>query len=294
MAVIVGDMDRRGSRPSVRRWPSWLLLRLALGAGVTLAATVSTEAETHAQGVATRPWLGVAMEADAQGVRVGHVVRGSPAHDAGLQEGDHIVKIAGAPITHAGDVSQAVGASAVGDRIAIDYVRGQTKKSTSAVLGTFPTQDEMLRMDLVGTAAPAWTDTQSVAGAFPTSLAALRGKVVVLDFWATWCGPCRFVAPKLDALQARYAAQGLSVVGLSTEDASDVAPFAQQMGLRYGVGSDPHGKTTRAYGVVSLPTLVVIDKRGTVRDVAVGYDPQFEAHLDATVRALLTEPAPSP
>jgi thiol-disulfide isomerase/thioredoxin len=278
-----------------------IVLRLALGGGVALVTTAAATTETaFAQGVGmgmgagvgvvVRPWLGVAMDVDAQGVRVGHVVRGSPASNAGLQEGDHIVRVGGVSIARAGDVSQAVSASAVGDRIAVDYVRGATKKSTTAVLAPFPSQDDMMRMDLVGAAAPAWSDTQSVAGSFPASLAALRGKVVVLDFWATWCGPCRFVAPKLDALQTRYGAQGLSVVGISTEDASDVAPFAQQMGIHYGVGSDPHGKTTRAYGVVSLPTLVVIDKRGTVRDVSIGYDPLSDARLDATVRSLLAEP----
>jgi len=102
------------------------------------------------------------------------------------------------------------------------------------------------------------------------------------------------VAPKLGALQARYGAQGLSVLGLSTEEAQDVATFAQRTSMRYaGVAVDKHATTTRAYGVSSLPTLVVIDKQGIVRDVVVGYDPSADGRLEGVVRALLAEPAPS-
>jgi thiol-disulfide isomerase/thioredoxin len=131
-----------------------------------------------------------------------------------------------------------------------------------------------------------------VSGSFPASIGALHGRVVLLDFWATWCAPCRVAIPALGVLQARYGAQGLSVLGLSSEEVQDVAPFAQRMGMRYGVGVDAHGQTTRAYGVSSLPTLVVIDKRGVVRDVTIGFDPGQDTRLDATIRTLLAEPAP--
>jgi peroxiredoxin len=101
------------------------------------------------------------------------------------------------------------------------------------------------------------------------------------------------VAPKLGDLQARYGAQGLSVLAVSTEDPQEVALFAQRMSLRYTVGVDRRAETTRSYGVSSLPTLVVIDKRGVVRDVDVGYDSSRDARLEATIRALLSEPAPA-
>jgi thiol-disulfide isomerase/thioredoxin len=242
-----------------------------------------------------RPWLGVAMGSDAlgPGVRVDHVIRRSPAESAGIQEGDRIVRVAGAPIAHAADVVRAVSASAVRDTVEIVFVHLGKPQSARVTLAAFPSPNEMIRMDLVGAFAPTWRDVESVGGMFPPSIGALRGRVVLLDFWATWCAPCRNAMPKLTALQARYAAQGLSVLGVSTEDAQEVALFAQRMPMRYAVAVDKHAETTRSYGVASLPTLVVIDKRGVVRDVSVGYDPVEDARLETTVRALLAEAGPA-
>jgi thiol-disulfide isomerase/thioredoxin len=240
-----------------------------------------------------RPWLGIAMDSadmQAAGVRVGHVVRGSPAEKAGLREGDRVLRVAASAVSKGADVVHVVSRLSVGDVVEVGFTRGGQPQTARVTLAAFPSQDDMMRMDLVGAQAPAFHDIESVRGSFPASVGALRGRVVLLDFWATWCGPCRVSIPKLDALQARFGSQGLSVLGVSSEDAQDVAPFTQRMGMRYDVGVDRHGQTTRSYGVGSLPTLVVIDKRGVVRDVAIGYDPAGDAHLETLVRALLAEP----
>src|SRR5262249_54924513 len=113
------------------------------------------------------------------------------------------------------------------------------------------------------------------------------------DFWATWCGPCRLTAPTLSAWQARYGAQGLSVVGITTDEAIEAATFARKHSMRFTVASDAAAETSHAYGVQALPTLFVIDRRGVVRDVAIGYDPDREAQVEALVRTLLAESAPS-
>jgi thiol-disulfide isomerase/thioredoxin len=191
------------------------------------------------------------------------------------------------------EVVRAVGARAAGDVVEIALARGGAEQSVRVTLTTFPSQDEIIRMDLVGAFAPPLRDVTGVHGVFPASLSALRGHVVLVDFWATWCGPCRFVAPKLGTLQSRYGAQGLSILGVSTEDAQDVALFAERTAMGYSVGSDIHGETTRSYGVSSLPTMVLIDKRGVVRDVSIGYDPGEDARLEQSIRSLLAEPAPS-
>ena len=155
----------------------------------------------------------------AQGVRVGHVIRGSPAEAAGVREGDRLVRVAGAasarPRRRPSGRRECM--SAIASRSSSAGARA--RRRPTRVLAAFPSQDELVRMDLVGVPAPVWKDPQAVSGAFPSSVAAMRGHVVLLDFWATWCAPCRVVIPKLEALQARYGAQGLSVLGVSTEDA---------------------------------------------------------------------------
>ncbi len=105
--------------------------------------------EARAQSVGTRPWLGLAMDMDAQGVRVSHVIRGSPAEAAGMHEGDHLLRVAGSAVGKASDVVQAVAALAVGNRVQIEFTRqpGQAPQTAQAVLAPFPSQDQMVRMD---------------------------------------------------------------------------------------------------------------------------------------------------
>jgi thiol-disulfide isomerase/thioredoxin len=279
--------------------PRWRTLagRASFAFAAVSWLSIAASSEVHAQPVATgeRAWLGLAMDKDGgsgAGVRVSHVVRGSPADRAGLHEGDRVVRVGTTPVLHAADVVRAVAQRAVGETLDVAYARaGAAVQTAHAVLARFPSSDDMMRMDLVGAFAPEWKHVQGVSGTVPASMAALHGHVVVLDFWATWCGPCRVVMPKLSALQQRYGAQGLRVVGLSTEDADDVAAFAQRMAVAYPIAVDTQSETTRDYGVSSLPTLIVVDKRGVVRDVSVGYDPGEDAQLDAKLRALLAETA---
>jgi thiol-disulfide isomerase/thioredoxin len=289
----------------VRSWAArWRTLLgsavMAVGAfGVVVCVPIGAHVEARAQvGVmGGRAWLGLAMDKDAAkgtGVRVSHVVRGSPADRAGLREGDRVVRVGTTPVLHPAEVVRAVAERAVGETVDIAYLRAPaTEQTARAVLARLPSPDDMMRMDLLGAFAPEWKHVQGVSGAVPSSMAALRGHVVVLDFWATWCGPCRIVMPKLSVLQQRYGAQGLRVVGLSTEDADDVAAFAQHVSVAYPIAVDTQSETTRDYGVSSLPTLVVVDKRGVVRDVSVGYDPGEDAQLEAMLRGLLAEATPT-
>jgi thiol-disulfide isomerase/thioredoxin len=272
------------------------LFATGLIAAAACSVAMLVPADASAQSPDPRPWLGIAMDnADSPGagVRVGHVIRGSPADKAGIRDGDRVLRVGSTTVARGSDVVHAVSGLSVGDSVEVAFARAGKEQTARATLVRFPSPDDMMRMDLVGAFAPPWKDIAVVSGSFPASIGSLRGHVVLLDFWATWCGPCRVSIPKLDALQARFGAQGLNVLGVSTEEPEEVALFTQHMPMRYGVGVDPHGATTRSYGVGSLPTLVVIDKRGVVRDVAIGFDPGSDQRLDATVRTLLAEPAPT-
>jgi peroxiredoxin len=237
------------------------------------------------------PWLGVSMDSGgASGVTVRHVVRSSPAHKAGMKTGDRIVRLDGGLMSRAPDVTRAVGLRAAGDVVEILISRGGREQTLRATLEARPSSDDVLRMDHVGAAAPTWVNVAPVAAA-PTALAQLRGRVAIVDFWATWCGACRLAAPHLSALQARYGAQGLTVVGITTDDAEKAATFAQNVEARFPIVLDPDGDTTGAYGVSELPTLFLVDKRGVVRHVEVGFGPAGAAEVERLVKELLAEPA---
>ena len=97
------------------------------------------------------------------------------------------------------------------------------------------------------------------------SLADLDGKVVVLNFWASWCPPCRFEMPDFEAAWKEYRDQGVVFVGVAVSDSEeDARSFAEQTGVTYPIGLDGEGVTSVAYEVTSLPTTVFIDREGRI------------------------------
>jgi thiol-disulfide isomerase/thioredoxin len=143
----------------------------------------------------------------------------------------------------------------------------------------------------VGQPPPA-LDLARISGTEAITLEGLSGHVVVLDFWATWCGPCRAVAPYLDAMYRRHRARGLSVVGLSPEPDALIRQFIASRPVDYTIARDV-GQTVRTYGVRGIPTIVVLDRSGQVRDVMVGVDGSSLSRLDSLVEQLLREPTPA-
>jgi thiol-disulfide isomerase/thioredoxin len=131
-----------------------------------------------------------------------------------------------------------------------------------------------LSLKLVANAPPSGDDV---------SLAALRGHPVLLDFWATWCGPCRAEAPVVDRIAQRYRDQGLAVIGVNTSDQSgNAAPWAKGHGISYPIAFDVGDRAAASYGVENLPTLVLISKTGKVVAMRTGIT--SDAELDALVR----------
>jgi peroxiredoxin len=132
----------------------------------------------------------------------------------------------------------------------------------------------------VGHPAPDFTVTDTSGKSF--KLSALRGTPVVLNFWATWCSPCRAELPELQAGSERLAGQ-VAIVGLNQgETPEQVEAFAEQMGLTFQVPLDETMDVSRTYGVRSLPTTFFIDRSGVIRDMQIG--PLTEATLAQHLR----------
>jgi cytochrome c biogenesis protein CcmG, thiol:disulfide interchange protein DsbE len=104
------------------------------------------------------------------------------------------------------------------------------------------------------------------------TMSQLRGRAVLLDFWATWCPPCRVEAPIVDQIARRWRDRGVVVVGVDTDapDQGDPREFALTEGLTYPIVHDGKGEASRLYDVANLPTLVVLSRTGKVVAVRVG------------------------
>jgi thiol-disulfide isomerase/thioredoxin len=105
------------------------------------------------------------------------------------------------------------------------------------------------------------------------TLSKLKGKVILLDFWATWCGPCRESIPHLVHLYKTYQKNGLEVIGMNLDrgDIETVRRFAKSMNIPYPIVSTPE-EVSRNFGITGLPTAVLVDKQGMIREKIVGFN----------------------
>lgn len=123
------------------------------------------------------------------------------------------------------------------------------------------------------------------------SLADLKGQVVMVNFWATWCVPCREEMPHLQAIHERYKSLGFTLLGVNVEDnPAGARKWLQENGpITFPILFDPKNDVTKLYKVVSMPTTVLVGRDGTMRFIHHGYKPGYEGEYQTQVRALLRE-----
>lgn len=124
----------------------------------------------------------------------------------------------------------------------------------------------------------------------PVSLESFRGRVLILDFFATWCQPCRFSIPHLVEMNKKYNKQGLQVLGLSVDEQGErtVSAFISDQHINYPVALA--GDALLAdYGVRAVPVMYLIDKKGNVAEVYRGYNDDIERSIEQQVKKMLTE-----
>ena len=139
-----------------------------------------------------------------------------------------------------------------------------------------------------GQPAPSFK-TFSIKGQ-PISSEGLKGSVVLLDFWATWCPPCRESIPHLSELHRKYGKQGLVVVGMSVDEGGErtVKEYAESHAIPYQIVM-ASGRISSDYGVRALPVLYVIDKNGLVREQIMGFSDQAGKVIENLIKKLLNE-----
>lgn len=238
------------------------------------------------------PWLGVelrATSAEEPGVEVVRVLPGSPAAVAQLQAGDVLMSLGELTATSPTNVSEWVRAQKPGDSQPISVLRGGKTHLVRVILEGMPEFEDRLRLAFVGKPAPEITGVVTFQGE-AASLRELRGQVVVLEFWASFCGVCRFLAPVLDGWKRVYQPQGVEIIGITPDDPQRGLEVARQTGMTYTLASDPDAQVTRDYMASQIPTILILDRQNIVHDVIVGYSKVRLAEAEVLIERLLAEP----
>lgn len=144
------------------------------------------------------------------------------------------------------------------------------------------------------------TDMAAPAAAFEladraggtVSLASLKGQVVLINFWATWCGPCRKEMPLLEQIQKKYAPLGFTMLGVNVEeDTRLMDTFLKDVPVTFPILLDPANGVSKLYDVAAMPSTVIVDRKGNVRYIHQGYQPGDEGKYQDVIRQLIREKA---
>jgi peroxiredoxin len=138
--------------------------------------------------------------------------------------------------------------------------------------------------------APAPQFTLSARGGNEVSLAQYKGQVVMLNFWASWCGPCRQEMPLLENIYRKYNKLGFTLIGVNVEPDSKAADdWLKQTPVSFPILYDKESKVSRLYDVAGMPSTVIIDRKGNVRVLHRGYKPGDENEYLDSIRSLVRE-----
>ncbi len=148
-------------------------------------------------------------------------------------------------------------------------------------------------------ANPAWSEelsgpakdfTLKSKGGSNLRLEDQRGQVVMMNFWASWCGPCRQEMPLLQALYEKYEKFGFTILAVNVDERSELADnFLKDVPVGFPVLYDSSSKVSALYDVDAMPTTIMIDRDGNQRYLHRGYKPGYEAHYEKQIRKLIRE-----
>ena len=137
----------------------------------------------------------------------------------------------------------------------------------------------------VGQSAPEFDLAGRLAG---IKLSDYKGKTVYLDFWASWCGPCKQSFPWMNEMHSRYNAKGLRVVGVNVDQKTEEAKtFLKDNPASFDVAFDQSGKTPKAYAIKGMPTSVLIGPDGKVLSIHSGFKPEQRDELEQQIKQAL-------
>ena len=137
---------------------------------------------------------------------------------------------------------------------------------------------------------PAPDFTLAARDGSAVTLSDLKGQVVMINFWATWCGPCRKEMPLLEQLHARYESLGFTLLGVNVEEDSRLADqFLKETPVTFPILLDPENGVSKLYNVSAMPSTVLVDRSGNLRYLHHGYQEGYENEYQDQIRTLVRE-----
>ncbi len=160
--------------------------------------------------------------------------------------------------------------------------------SRSSFLAALMLATGVLAASDTGAPAPAFSLT-TVSGE-PATLSQYQGQVVMLNFWATWCGPCQQEMPLLEQMYKKFKPAGFTLIGVNVDkDAPPVRELLARKPVSFPVALDPSSQVSREYRVNEMPSTVIIDRKGVIRFIHRGYKPGDENEYQDRIRQLIRE-----
>ena len=164
----------------------------------------------------------------------------------------------------------------------------QHKTAVFALAMLLATTASQAAMPAIGSAAPDFTLKSSTGRNL--KLSEHRGEVVMINFWATWCGPCRQEMPLLNRIHEKYRKAGLTLLGVNIDDNSaNALAMVKKLGVTFPVLFDAEKRISRLYDVDGMPSTLLIDRDGKVRYIHRGYRAGYEERYETQVRELLKQ-----
>ncbi|HEU4627222.1 MAG TPA: TlpA disulfide reductase family protein [Steroidobacteraceae bacterium] len=142
----------------------------------------------------------------------------------------------------------------------------------------------------LSTSAPAPQFSLTARGGKTVNLAQFKGQVVMINFWATWCGPCRQEMPLLESIYKKYHKMGFTLLGVNVEpDAKPAEEYLKAIPVSFPILFDTKSEVSKMYEVSGMPSTIIVDRKGNVRVIHHGYKPGDENEYQDSIRKLVRE-----